>query len=167
MIRAHGLEWKASLVDWKASHPILLGSSNDRVADFCDQRGVYVLYGKSGAQYAGLAIEDGIGIRLRHHFHHKFIKYKNQPDKWWDRFSWFGVRRPSISGAIGMALSLEEFAETRLIDMTAFVRDLEAILILAMRPNPNFNNSVHPRFSDSEKWKQLVERDAKVSAASV
>jgi hypothetical protein len=77
VIRSYGLFWQCDEVNW---HPgagnkkafRLLGRSGTnlpglRLADFRDQRGIYVLYGDYGPHYVGLTRKRGLGLRLKHH----------------------------------------------------------------------------------------------------
>ena len=103
MIRAFGLYWKASEVNWGAPGPgragYLLGTSVrgdvSNAIDFRDQRGIYALYSEFDLVYVG---QTGGGVnrlllRLRAHLSDHLAER-------WDRFSWFGTRWVTAAGAL-------------------------------------------------------------------
>jgi len=95
IIRAYGLFWRNEEIDWrpgqgnKAQFRLLgrRGSNSPglKVADFREQRGIYILYGNYGPHYVGLTRKQNIGKRLRDHL-------LGEHEGLWDRFSWFGFR---------------------------------------------------------------------------
>jgi hypothetical protein len=88
--KCSGLFWRRDEVDWTPGRGTkggfrLLGhrgvnKSVLRVTDFCDQLGIYILYGNTGAYYVGLARTGKLGGRLKNHTEDE------HKDKW-DRFS--------------------------------------------------------------------------------
>jgi hypothetical protein len=77
LIKAYGMFWRESEVDWKPGTGggrrfELLGrrganQGSLEIADFRQQRGLYVLYDEYGPYYVGLARADSLGGRLRSH----------------------------------------------------------------------------------------------------
>jgi hypothetical protein len=159
MIKCFGLEWKASEIDWKPRTKCfgLLGHCNGQTADFSDQRGVYALYGKLGPQYVGLADKTSLGDRLRHHYKYQKHKYKNDPENFWDRFSWFGVRKPVVSIHADDTSVLEQLLPREEISSAQLIHDLEALLIMVMgvAGNSNFHCVARPKFQSAQGWKQV------------
>lgn len=122
LIQAFGMFW--SRREWEEnSPPKLMGKKpNGAPFNFCDQRGIYILYDSHKVVYVGLAAKQGIGKRLKDH---TTDRHKSR----WDRFSWFGIRK------------LDE-GKKRLIDRStreklpqeSIISDLEALLIEVAEP---------------------------------
>ena len=123
VVSSFGMFWRRELVDWTRS-PNVLGKQYgaDRVVDFSDQRGVYLLYDGREVIYAGRATERGLGTRL---YEHTWDRLSAR----WDRFSWFGMLPVDDSGKLG---ALPESFDSSLVAPA-----LEAILVEALEPRQN------------------------------
>lgn len=158
LIRAYGLFWRADEIDWtpgagRSADGVrrfaLLGrrrinAPGLRLADFREQRGIYILYGNYGPYYVGVTIERGLGTRLKEHLGDVHAGE-------WDRFSWFGFRRvlaPRRPSPLG---ELAEFALGKYVDQGAMIMELEALLINAMA----LRNVRRTRFPAGERWEQV------------
>ena len=96
-VRSYGLFWSAKEVDWdirmgQLGGKQILGRVNAnrgslKVADFWNQKGIYVLYNDHGAYYVGKTARLTLGQRL-----HEHQSKDSKHHKKWDRFSWFGFR---------------------------------------------------------------------------
>jgi len=84
IINAYGIYWNRYKVFWK-TNPDLLGIQQvgAKEVNFKDQRGIYLLYDGREVIYAGQAIEQTLGERLKQHLTDRLSGR-------WDRFSWFG-----------------------------------------------------------------------------
>lgn len=153
LIGAYGRFWDADKVDWSRCR--LLGRRGIQrrtiqVVDFSGARGVYVLYDDLGVYYAGLCRgNNGLGGRLKDHLgdHHKGK---------WTRFSWFAFDSPDLSGEPNHEgiLGIEYWEGIEDGETEAIIKDMEALLIAAMRP---FANSVNPSFQEGDEWEQVAE----------
>lgn len=154
-IRAYGLFWRAHEVEWapgrgKRDRFRLLGRTGlnrpgVQLADFRDQRGLYVLYGEYGPYYVGLTRKVGIGNRLKNH------RSDLHTGKW-DRFSWFGFRRvlkrPDDLGLQPLA----GLATVEMGNQEEIIGDMEALLIAALGCQSNLNKM---SFRQASKWTQV------------
>jgi len=121
-----------------------------KMADFRDQRGIYVLYGNYGPHYVGLARDRGIGDRLKDHL-------EDRHDGAWDRFSWFGFRRVLVSRDSSTQLSsLASPATLGSGDVSSVIADMEALLIKAMGLGQNWNDM---NFPNGQEWAQVTRLD--------
>jgi hypothetical protein len=133
LVKSYGLFWREDEIDW---HPgaggrfrVLgrrgLRRPGLRLADFRDQKGIYILYGDYGPHYVGLTRRLGLGKRLDHHrFDHHVGK--------WDRFSWFGFRTVlSRKDSHGLCM-LKDIATFAVGNPNALIADVEAMLIRIM-----------------------------------
>jgi hypothetical protein len=123
LIRAFGIHWKREDIEWK-TQPRLWGKQqlSSEPIDFCDQRGVYVLYDGRDVIYAGRAIDQSLGKRL-------FDHTRDRLNGRWDRFSWFGVRVPTPEGKL-----VEQGFTSAVPDL---IVTLEALLIESLEPRLN------------------------------
>jgi hypothetical protein len=120
-----------------------------RVADFRDQRGIYVLYDDWGPAYVGLARKQAIGNRLRDHTRRHDPMFER-----WDRFSWFGFRGV-LKQTDRDGLSLLAQIPTRLLtDSDKTIGDVEALLILSLGTH-GIGNAQQMRFARADEWKQI------------
>lgn len=158
LIRSHGLFWRAEEVNWTPGAGRrwrLLGRSGYnnpglRVADFRDQRGLYVLYGNYGAHYVGLARNRGIGDRLKDHLTDQHAGY-------WDRFSWFGFRRVLVGRDATTGLwNLAATATYATGSLNNVIGDMEALVIKALGCPANVANMSFPQ---GEEWEQVTRLD--------
>ncbi len=151
LITSYGLFWRVeepgldkkrrlSLFGWQ-------GRGRDlRLADFSHQRGIYILYGRYGPHYVGLAGKDSLGSRLVRHLSEKAHK------DYWDRFSWFGFRRIlAEKDGKGRYLLDESVAGADPIEGVSSrraIRDIEAMMI-----NGFGLHNVRPGlFFDATEW---------------
>ena len=123
VISSFGMFWRRGSVEWNRS-PRMLGKqyAGSTQVDFCDQRGVYLLYDGREVIYVGRATERGLGIRL---YEHTWDRLSVR----WDRFSWFGLLPVSDDGALRPMPATFEASKLA----PAF----EAILVEALEPRQN------------------------------
>lgn len=124
-INAFGMFWARDNVNWRLTTPKLLGvqQSGSRPVNFAAQAGVYVLYDDSRPIYVGRVEENRMGRRLREHT-------RDRLDGRWNRFSWFGVRRVTAEGELGLAP--EQGMQT-----SDLIATMEALLIEGLEPPQN------------------------------
>jgi hypothetical protein len=124
-IRAYGIYWERSKVDWQPSVPSLFGRQHEAspVVDLSKQRGVYLLYDGRELVYVGRSVDLGITVRLRDHT-------VNRLRSRWDRFSWFGLSPVTESGDVTIG-------GTQSANLAQVVALLEAVLIEALEPRLN------------------------------
>lgn len=123
IVTSFGMFWRREGVLWKAS-PSLLGMQQlgATPVNFCDQRGIYLLYDGREVIYVGRTTDRSLGRRL---YEHTMDRLSSR----WDRFSWFGILPVSDQGVLaGMP---EAYDAAKLIPA------LEAILIEALEPRQN------------------------------
>lgn len=153
-IGAYGLFWQRDLVDFERRSWRLLGRVGEnrgtiRIVDFRRARGVYVLYDDIGVYYVGLSSgANGVGGRIRDHLGDEHADY-------WTRFSWFSFDAPAGEpSADGVYVTAPD--EALQMDAPIAVRDLEALLQIAMQPYANRNQT---RFSSkAREWIQVADR---------
>lgn len=157
LIKSYGLFWHASEIEWNPGRGArntfrLLGriganSPGLRVADFRQQRGIYILYGNHGPHYVGLIRKRGLGVRLKEHL-------TDNHEGQWDRFSWFGFCK-TLKGKDKHGLCrIKKMAEVSFGTSGKAIGDIEALLIKAM----GLSNVAQMNFAAAEEWTQ-VERD--------
>ena len=158
LIQNYGLFWKVNEIDWFPGNGSrgfrLLGrrgsqAANLELADFRDQKGIYILYGNRGPHYVGLCRKQGLGTRLKQH---RSDKHEGH----WDRFSWFGFRallktRDKTTGL----LTLRKLPQVQFGTPTKAIADLEALLIKAM----GLSNVADMKFQRALEWTQVEEDD--------
>lgn len=162
LIKSYGLFWRVDEVDWHpASHSLaadglhrraLLGHRGEirprvRVADFWDQRGIYILYGNYGPHYVGITTTRGLGIRLKEH-----LEDRHRGD--WDRFSWFGFRGVLDSRDTAGLTPLAAMTDVKTVRKPLMIREMEALIIYSM----GLSNKTKTRFPDAHdgEWKQVL-----------
>lgn len=156
-IRSYGLFWSREEIEWSPGSGNggafrLLGRVNKnvpalRVADFRDQRGIYVLYDDYGPYYVGLARDQGIGDRLRDHTRDR------HKDKW-DRFSWFGFRRVLKSTDAQGLQKLGAMPQRLLAGTSSAIGDIEALLMLTLGTTKSGNKNTM-KFKNADSWEQI------------
>lgn len=159
LIREFGLFWEREEIDWmpgKGRPFRMLGHRGTnrpgvRVVDFRDQRGLYILYGRYGAYYVGLASDQGIGNRVKDHLndHHGDA---------WDRVSWFGFRRTLEKKD---AAGLNQLASMKTVasgDTNDVIREMESLLIKALGCPLNVFDT---KFPAGREWTQVKREDPK------
>jgi hypothetical protein len=124
-IGAFGMYWRRDLVRWPGTTVHLMGRQSDtsKPVDFSNQVGVYLLHDRDRIIYVGrVDTNERLGTRLREHTKGR-LAYR------WDRFSWFGLRRPTREGKLEPFQ--RELAEADLVGL------MESILIEAIEPGLN------------------------------
>lgn len=158
LIGAHGRFWDRELVDFQASGWRLLGRRGSnrgtvQIVDFQRAQGVYVLYNEVGVYYVGLAQgAQGLGRRLKDHA--TSDRHSNQ----WTRFSWFSFSDVSDrrdSDGVYDTFNSDGFD----VDTQVAIRDLEAILQIALQPVGNCNET---RFQQGDEWIQVATQTPQV-----
>ncbi|NLB35410.1 MAG: hypothetical protein GX817_06315 [Elusimicrobia bacterium] len=124
IITSFGMFWSRDNVEW-GSNPKLLGMQQIGASpvNFCNQRGVYLLYDGREVIYVGRTTDGTLGARLYAHTH-------NRLSGRWDRFSWFGLIPVKNDGSLDCTAP-DEYSAEKLILV------LEAILIEALEPRQN------------------------------
>ena len=136
-IRCYGLFWLTDEVEWTSGQGrehrnALLGRRGERspafrLADFWDQRGIYVLYNDYGPYYVGEISKRSLGVRLREHLDDDHAGS-------WNRFSWFGFCRVLKSvNEVGVR-NLGKMPSQLLTNSEDTIGDIEALLIMSLRP---------------------------------
>ena len=156
-IRSFGLFWRRDEINWSpgagnGGQFRLLGRMNKnqpalRVADFRDQRGIYILYDDWGARYVGLARRQGLGDRLKDH-----LVDKHGDD--WDRFSWFGFRRVLTGYDAAGLHKLGAFPTSHLSGSDSTIGDIEALLITTLGTR-GIGNIQQAHFKNADQWEQI------------
>ncbi|MBA2647801.1 MAG: GIY-YIG nuclease family protein [Pyrinomonadaceae bacterium] len=154
LIKSYGLFWRASEIEWNPGRGArgafrLLGRRGSnlpglRLADFRQQRGIYILYGNFGPHYVGLIRKRGLGQRLKEHLtdNHKGL---------WDRFSWFGFCEV-LKGKDECGLcKIKNLAALSLGSSGKAIGDIEALLIKAM----GLSNVANMNFASAKEWFQV------------
>jgi hypothetical protein len=115
--------WSRDRVIWSWT-PRLLGrqAAGGESVDFCEQRGVYLLYDRDVVIYVGRATDQGIGMRLKQHT-------VDRLNGRWDRFSWFGIYAVSPDGTLKI--------ENKPSDTMLLIATMEALLIESVEPSQN------------------------------
>lgn len=151
LIGAFGRFWERDLVDFESRGWRLLGRQGLntgalKVADFRRARGVYILYNEIGVYYVGLAAgKQGLGGRLKDHT-------VDEHGSGWSRFSWFSLDDPSgeFDGTgVTTVLPTDHIGA----DTPVLIRDIEALLQVAMQP---FANRSETRFQAGSEWIQVA-----------
>lgn len=143
LIQAFGLFWREDEINWNpgqgnANQFRLLGrrginNPGLRIADFREQKGVYILYDDYCSCYVGLTEQQTLGARLNQH------RNDNLSGKW-DRFSWFGFRRV-LGQQDGYGIrQLAAMPVAQNMPIADAIADIEALLIKAMGPKNNVAN---------------------------
>ncbi|MBS1723123.1 MAG: hypothetical protein JSS66_09250 [Armatimonadetes bacterium] len=124
-IQAFGMYWDRKRVDWSRTTPRILGQQfqTTSLVDFCEQRGIYVLYDHLRIVYVGRATQQSVGGRLRDH---TLDRLRSR----WDRFSWFGFWQVTTEGGLVPNWSGQDGLEQ-------VVSLLEAVLIELAEPPQN------------------------------
>ena len=130
-VKAYGLYWDRSLVEWSQARGQLWGQQDDNAmpVNFADQDGVYLLHSWNEIVYVGQTFtrkgESGLYDRLRDHHTDK----KNRKTDRWDSFSWFGFRPVAGNGELLDAPSNGDLASV--FDV------IESMFIEALMPRLN------------------------------
>ncbi len=165
-IRAYGMFWLRDEVDWKgadsAPYKELLGrigrnSPGFRMANFWDQRGIYILYNDYGPYYVGKTVghDMNLGRRLSHHY----FGTNGSPHKGkWNRFSWFGWRA-TLEGVDKRGLrKLRRMPARLLADSRTSVQDIESLLIHALG-TIHVANGRRETFAAAMRWEQVLQSE--------
>ena len=123
IIACFGMFWEREPIDWRTMPQIsgvqFVGSDS---VDFCNQRGVYLLYDSREVIYVGRTTDRPLGQRLSEHTRDRLRTR-------WNRFSWFGLLPVGDSGTLGDLPG--SFSSSIMIST------LEAVLIEALEPRQN------------------------------
>jgi hypothetical protein len=162
LITSYGLNWNVNETEWGPRQKPrgelrLLGfrgtGSDVRLADFWEQWGFYVLYGRRGAHYVGITFN--LGKRLREHL-------SDELEGKWTKFSWFGIRELSKRRRGKDRLPWLQRSPKKLpVRPNRMVHDFEAVLFHAFRFKLKVaGNQKVPFFGGyAEKWNQVKRRD--------
>lgn len=123
IIHSFGMYWQRDLIVWRNT-PKLFGKqqASTKAVDFCEQKGIYILYDHHTVVYVGRSIDRPLGRRLYEHT-------SDRLGSRWNRFSWFGLSAVTEEGhlnEVGFNASLPGLIAT-----------LEALLIEALEPPQN------------------------------
>ena len=115
------------------------------MADFREQKGIYILYGNHGASYVGLT-RNKLGNRLKDH------TWDEHCDEW-DRFSWFGFCKVLGKTDENGFRKLADMAKVAIGKPSEVITDVEALLIRAM----GLSNIRHMKFASkgAHEWEQV------------
>lgn len=154
LIRNYGLFWRLDRVFWgrpnKTGH--LCGysvSSQQRIADFREQIGVYALYDSAfKVVYIGQA-----GANDKHHIFSRLKEHRNdQMAERWSRFSWFGLR------SVNKDCSLRKVSQAKHPTLGDVLNHMEAVLLAVSEPPHNRQGG---RFGDKvEQFLQWRDEEA-------
>ncbi len=146
-LKAFGMYWQRERVMWTGT-PRLLGKQGSGATEvnFAEQVGVYLLHDRQRVIYVGRAT-DNLYVRLKAHTLDRLSGR-------WDRFSWFGLRGVSDTGALTDSL----------VPWTpdVVVETMEALLIESLEPPLNrkrgdnlsaleFVQSTDPQFEKAQQ----------------
>lgn len=131
LINAFGMYWVRAKAEWEPMTPRVLGQQlpgstpvlGSTPVDFCNQRGVYLLYDGRAVVYVGRTTGRPLGVRLREHT-------SDRLNGRWDRFSWFGVYPVTEYGDLDSTRSGSYTPEMLIVTM-------EALLIEGLEPPQN------------------------------
>ncbi len=133
IIQCYGLFWGTDDVYWGQGNNAgaLLGvpaaaKSSDPI-DFRQQIGIYVLYAGHQIVYIGQAGSGRRKLFARLKEHHRRDDLAGR----WDKFSWFGLRRPLNSGKLSV-VKLRHSAS-----LSTALNHIEAVLLSAAEPSHN------------------------------
>jgi hypothetical protein len=154
LIQAYGLFWrvdeivwspgKGNRYDWRLYGRRGATTKKLQVADFRNQKGIYILYGDYGPHYVGLTRKKGLGSRLKDHL-------TDGHSRKWDRFSWFGfctVLKKTDDWGIHQ---LRDMPLAKSTSPERMIADLEAMLIRSMA----LQNINKMKFVNAKEWKQI------------
>lgn len=154
LIQAFGLFWRVDEINWLPG----IGHRYDwrlygrrgattnklQVADFRNQKGIYILYGDYGPHYVGITRKKGLGSRLKDHL---FDKHAGK----WDRFSWFGFCTVLGKTDTRGIHKLRDLPLSKWTSPESMIADLEAMLIRSMA----LHNINRMKFVVAREWKQI------------
>lgn len=124
LINAFGMYWSRENILWN-TNPKILGQQQpgSKAVDFCNQKGVYLLYDGRTVVYVGRTTDQPLGVRLRQHINDRL-------NSRWDRFSWFGVFPIDNNGELALQNNPR-------YDLTSLIVTMEALLIEGLEPPQN------------------------------
>ena len=135
-VKAYGLYWARSLVNWASGSSLFGEAGGDRV-NFADQDGIYLLHNGNEITYVGQTRTQttvrGLYSRLQDHH-----RDRRKTDRW-DSFSWFGFRPVDDNGGLGQAPQSAELGDV--------LNLIEAILIEGLMPRLNMQSA-----PNSKEW---------------
>ena len=123
IIHAFGMYWRREAVPWEKDAELLGEQQGGSMVNFCDQRGVYLLYDGREIIYVGRTTDQPLGRRM---FQHTLDRLSTR----WDRFSWFGLSRVTPEGRL-------ERTELKDLSGDVIIATMEALLIEGLEPRQN------------------------------
>lgn len=132
LIKAYGLYWNPDIIDWgrpgRGNKGELRGKiridGHEKVVDFWEAQGIYVLSRDFQTVYVGKAIGTPIGARIRSHLTDRLAGR-------WDMFSWFTSSTPrKTDGGVSAPGKRQISPET-------YIDTFEALAILIADPPLN------------------------------
>lgn len=159
-IRAYGLFWQAEEVVWEQGE--LLGRLHKNlpaleVANFWEQKGIYILHSDYGAYYVGKTVSDSMSLGERLSQHHLGSKGSPHRGKW-NRFSWFGWRRTLKSRDSHGLQKLGKLPHDLLTSSSSTIQDIESLLIHSLG-TINAGNGRRETFVAAIEWRQIAHSD--------
>ena len=141
IVRAFGLYWNVSAVDWDDKK--MLGVDDESAPQIetnaWKQSGIYCLYNEFLPIYVGRALNKNLGDRICSHLTDRLAGR-------WDSFSWFGVHQVNKVG------SLRSF-ENRLNSRDVIIKSLEAFALIAFDPRLNRR---HEKLPNAQEFVQMA-----------
>lgn len=162
-ITAYGMFWSREEIVWnpgKGSGRLngspfeLLGRHGKQVGklrllDARFMHGLYVLHSNYGAYYVGLANGDhGLGNRLHAHTQDRHARS-------WNAFSWFAFDRVLKSVEESGYQAFKPVPQFKVTDPAVLIRDLEAMLMLALGTLERGNKN-QSKFNSADRWEQVA-----------
>ena len=128
-VKAYGLYWERSLVDWRPTNGAVWGQQDEKSTpvNFADQDGIYLLHKGSEVCYVGQTrtVKGQSGLYARLRYHHRDARKADR----WDTFSWFGFKPVGESGDLLPAPDVGNLGDV--IDV------IEAVFIEGFMPRLN------------------------------
>lgn len=152
LILAYGRHWDPRQIQWSTGDNWQMlgriGSKGQglRLCDFGWARGVYVLERNKKPTYVGIA-------RGRLGFSTRLMAHMKDPNKDWNRFSWFsfdGVKEHRLRGWA----KLHDREVLKSSDVVHRIGELEALMVGLL--GPTLTNVQKPKFGGAREWEQIV-----------
>lgn len=163
-VRAYGLHWFRTEVDWRRNGELFGRQKKQvtamRLANFWNQTGIYILHDAYGAYYVGQAERQTLGERLRQHT-------EDDHEEKWDRFSWFGFNAILTGRTQDGVYRIKTSRPKDLLGSTdRTIHEVEALLIMTLGTH-RAGNKHSEKFSSAEMWEQVwtSERDSFLDVA--
>lgn len=150
LIRNYGHLWQRKHIVWGRPRVKghLIGYTGSFKADFRDQIGIYVLFGKDQKPvYIGQ-----VGSKTQTLFNRLAAHETDHLWNRWEQFTWFGLKRVNRDGTLSL---YDKPTKIFKVDGVALLNEIEAALMTAMEPNLNKQG---PRWKDAEEYFQDTEQ---------